>query len=241
MGLVRASAYSEERRELVNTPAHHWGAPQSPQGGAPTLVFVGDVVLSFGVDEQGGQQQRLVQLILQVDVVEACKDGTRADMEARNSARQGRKGAQTRGSYTPGRMADTGRMRCPINLPFSSMTAIRSEASVGRTTCEGTAGNSQSDGGGGGGQPERKVARAYLGENKHLIVPNRVQRVPIGRPGSVLPLCVRRQSKYVHLHVHAHFLVRQELARDHLVGDWSRISGARRWGETTPRGAPGLL
>lgn len=48
-----------------------------PPGGAPTLVLVGDIVLSFGVDEQGGQQERLVQLILQVDVVEACKGGTR--------------------------------------------------------------------------------------------------------------------------------------------------------------------
>lgn len=44
---------------------------------ARTLVFIGDVVLSFGVHEQRGQQERLVQLILQVDVVEACKDGTR--------------------------------------------------------------------------------------------------------------------------------------------------------------------
>lgn len=41
-------------------------------------MFVGDVVLSFGVDEQGGQQERLVQLILQVNVVEACRGGTRA-------------------------------------------------------------------------------------------------------------------------------------------------------------------
>lgn len=31
-------------------------------------------------------------------------------------------------------MADTGRIRCPINLLFSSNTAIRREASVGRTT-----------------------------------------------------------------------------------------------------------
>lgn len=37
----------------------------------PTLVFIRDVVLSFGVDQQGGQEERLVQLILQVDVVVA--------------------------------------------------------------------------------------------------------------------------------------------------------------------------
>lgn len=39
------------------------------------------------------------------------------------------------GFYTPGLMADTGRIRCPMNLPFSSKTAILSEAIVGRTTC----------------------------------------------------------------------------------------------------------
>lgn len=48
---------------------------------ARTLVFVGDVVLSFGVHKQRGQQERLVQLILQVDVVEACKDGTRGQIQ----------------------------------------------------------------------------------------------------------------------------------------------------------------
>lgn len=36
-----------------------------------TLVFIRDVVLSFSVDQQGGQKDRLVQLILQVDVVVA--------------------------------------------------------------------------------------------------------------------------------------------------------------------------
>lgn len=35
---------------------------------------------------------------------------------------------------TPGRMADTGMMRWPINFPPSSNTAILKEASVGRTT-----------------------------------------------------------------------------------------------------------
>jgi len=34
-----------------------------------TLVFIWDVVLSLGVDQQRGQQEGLVQLILQVDVV----------------------------------------------------------------------------------------------------------------------------------------------------------------------------
>lgn len=48
---------------------------------ARTLVLIGDVVLSFGVHEQRGQQQRLVQLILQVDVVEACEDGTRGQIQ----------------------------------------------------------------------------------------------------------------------------------------------------------------
>lgn len=44
-------------------------------------MFIGDVVLSFGVHKQRGQQERLVQLILQVDVVEACKDGTRGQIQ----------------------------------------------------------------------------------------------------------------------------------------------------------------
>lgn len=36
-----------------------------------TLVFIWDVVLSFSVNQQRGQQERLIQLILQVDVVVA--------------------------------------------------------------------------------------------------------------------------------------------------------------------------
>lgn len=48
---------------------------------ARTLVFIGDVVLSFGVHEQRGQQERLVQLILQVDVVEAYKEGTKGQIQ----------------------------------------------------------------------------------------------------------------------------------------------------------------
>lgn len=101
-----------------------------------------------------------------------------------------------------------------MNLPFSSMTANRREASVGRTICGGVAGG---DGWLKDGQMtvtslERMVQKAYLGKNKHFIIPHRVQGVPIGRFGSVLPLCVRGKSKYVHLHVHAHFFVCQELA-----------------------------
>lgn len=36
---------------------------------SPTLVLIGDVVLGFGVHEEWGQHERLVQLILQTDVV----------------------------------------------------------------------------------------------------------------------------------------------------------------------------
>lgn len=37
--------------------------------GRLTLVFIRDVILNFNVNEEGGQQQWLAQLILQVDVV----------------------------------------------------------------------------------------------------------------------------------------------------------------------------
>lgn len=38
---------------------------------------------------------------------------------------------------SPGRMADTGMIRWPMNFPPSSNTAILIEASVGKTTCQG--------------------------------------------------------------------------------------------------------
>lgn len=37
---------------------------------------------------------------------------------------------------SPGRMADTGMIRWPMNFPPSSNTAILMEASVGKTTCQ---------------------------------------------------------------------------------------------------------
>lgn len=77
-------------------------------------------------------------------------------------------------------------------------------------------------------EPGTRAEDTHLGENEHFVVPNRVQGIPVGRLGSVLPLCVRRKSKDVHLHVHAHFFVRQELARDHLNDGRSTFSGARR-------------
>lgn len=40
-----------------------------------------------------------------------------------------------RSKVLPGRMADTGMIRWPMNFPPSSNTAILSEASVGKTTC----------------------------------------------------------------------------------------------------------
>ncbi len=61
------------------------------------------------------------------------------------------------------------------------------------------------------------VCKSYLVKHKHFIVPHRVQGVPIGCFGSVLPLCISRKSKHVHFHVHAHLFIRQELAWDHLV------------------------
>lgn len=36
---------------------------------------------------------------------------------------------------SPDRMAETGRIRCPTNLPPSSKAAMRNEARVGSTTC----------------------------------------------------------------------------------------------------------
>lgn len=41
-----------------------------------------------------------------------------------------------RSKVSPGRIADTGMIRWPMNFPPSSNTAILSEASVGRTTCK---------------------------------------------------------------------------------------------------------
>lgn len=119
-------------------------------------------------------------------------------------------------------MADTGRIRCPINFPFSSNTAILREASVGRTTWrereieEGSCKSYQKD----RGERVRErwyVCSSYLIEDKHFIIPHRVQRVPIGRFGSILPFCISRKPKYVHFHVHTHLLISQELAWDHLV------------------------
>lgn len=59
---------------------------------------------------------------------------------------------------------------------------------------------------------EEDLRWSYLIENKHFIVPHRIQGVPIGGFGSVLSLCVSRKSKHVHFHVHAHLFVCQELA-----------------------------
>lgn len=39
-----------------------------------TLMLIRNVVLSLGVDQQGGHEERLVQLVLQVDVVVACRN-----------------------------------------------------------------------------------------------------------------------------------------------------------------------
>lgn len=37
-------------------------------------MLIRNVVLSLGVDQQGGHEERLVQLVLQVDVVVACRN-----------------------------------------------------------------------------------------------------------------------------------------------------------------------
>lgn len=126
----------------------------------------------------------------------------------------------------PGLMADTGRIRCPINLPFSSSTAILKEANVGSTIWRETGVNVKGD----GLKDRRWRAREtserhlnpgmcsnYLFKDKRIIIPHRVQRVPIGRFGSVLPLCITRKSNYVHFHIHTHLFIWQELAWNHLL------------------------
>lgn len=45
-----------------------------------TLVFIGDVVLSLSVDQQRGQDERLVQLALQINVVVAWREGGRKEI-----------------------------------------------------------------------------------------------------------------------------------------------------------------
>lgn len=118
--------------------------------GVLTLMFIGNVVLSFSVNQQRWHEERLVQLILQVDVVVAWRERGREhsqeDMKELNDTPDHWRAmkmdenpchTQTPRSFlfhSPGLMADTGRIRWPINLPFSSNTAILSEASVGRTT-----------------------------------------------------------------------------------------------------------
>lgn len=57
-----------------------------------TLVFVGDVVLSLSANQQGGQEQGLVQLRLQVDVVVAWKEGVNSEINDSCRAEPGRRG-----------------------------------------------------------------------------------------------------------------------------------------------------
>lgn len=64
------------------------------------------------------------------------------------------------------------------------------------------------------------VTQSYLIKDKHFIIPNWVQWVPIRGLGSVLPLCISRQTEHVHFHVGTDFFICQELAWDHLVEVW---------------------
>lgn len=64
------------------------------------------------------------------------------------------------------------------------------------------------------------VTQSYLIKHEHFIIPNWVQWVPIRGFGSVLPLCISRETEHVHFHVGANFFICQELAWDHLVEVW---------------------
>lgn len=51
-----------------------------------TLMFIRNVVLSFGVNQQRGHEERLIQLSLQVDVVVAFREGAQPRKKLRNGA-----------------------------------------------------------------------------------------------------------------------------------------------------------
>lgn len=126
-------------------------------------------------------------------------------------------------SYLPGLMAEIGRIRCPINFPFSSHTASLSEARVGRTTwtCVVTWVIRR------GWEVKEKpivLSPRYLVENKRLVIPHRVQGISVGGFGFEFPLCVSWKSKHVHLNVHAHFFFSQELPWHHLLMNILNIS-----------------
>ena len=99
-----------------------------------TLVVIGDVVRGLSVDEQGRQAQRLVGLVPQADVVVPWEGGRARWLRPDRSPHTLPPTLPRAQVASPERMAETGRIRCPTNLPPSSKAAMRSEASVGSTT-----------------------------------------------------------------------------------------------------------